>query len=398
MAIRDMFCAVRSSSAEKFCAGIKVMIYRTYGTTGTKVSAVGFGGMRFENDLDAAAELVKAGYDVGINYFDTAPGYPNSEQIFGTAFKEMNKTRKDRPFYVSTKSMKTNADEIRRDLETSLKRMNLDYIDFYHVWCVLSLQAYYQRKAGGVLATFEKLRDEGLIKHICVSTHMTGPEVGEILADYPFEGVLLGYSVMNFAYREAGLDAAAAKKCGVVVMNPLGGGIIPQHPQRFEFAKTRPEETAVEAALRFLLNDPRITIALVGFSNEKQLAEALDAVAGYKPIPTETVQKIRSGLQQAFNRLCTSCLYCDNCPQQIPVPKLMEAYNWLMLTGKEMELINRLRWHWGFELEKEEPWPECTECGECESACTQKLPIPQRIKEMLAGVEKFRKEQAQQKK
>ena len=177
------------------------MIYHIYGKTGIKVSAIGFGGMRFANqdDVDGCAGLVKAAYDKGISYFDTAPGYGKSEDLFGVAIKEMSKTRGNRPFYIATKTMRTEPAEVRRELESSLKRMNLDYVDFYHVWCILSHEAYLERKTNGVLKEFERLKQDGLIKHICVSTHMTGSDIGKMLADYPFEGTLLGYSAMNFA-------------------------------------------------------------------------------------------------------------------------------------------------------------------------------------------------------
>ena len=162
------------------------------------------------------------------------------------SFKEMQKTRTSKPFYVSTKTFAGDESSFRKDLETSLKRMNLDYIDFYHVWCILSADAWIQRKK--ILSAFEKAKNEGLIRHICVSSHMTGNEIGDVLRDYPFDGVLLGYSAMNFAYREAGIEDAAKLGRGVVVMNPLGGGIIPQFPDRFSFVKTREKETVVEGA------------------------------------------------------------------------------------------------------------------------------------------------------
>lgn len=101
------------------------MIYRKYGKTDMKVSAIGFGGMRFEDqeDVDTCASLVKACYDAGINYFDTASGYGKSEELLGVAFKEMKKTRAEKPFYVSTKTFGTETKTIRKDLETSLERM-----------------------------------------------------------------------------------------------------------------------------------------------------------------------------------------------------------------------------------------------------------------------------------
>jgi len=366
----------------------EIMIYRTYGSTGVEVSAVGFGGMRFdEKDLDSCAELVKTAYDAGINYFDTAPGYGESEKIFGAAFKQMKKTRSQKPFYVSTKTLKDSPGEVRKDLEASLKKLNLDYIDFYHFWYVLSLDVYHQRKANGVLKEFEKLRDEGLIKHICVSTHMPGPDIDKMLRDYPFEGILLGYSAMNFAYRQTALETAAKLKLGVVIMNPLGGGIIPQHPEKFAFVKTRPDETVVEGAIRFLLNDSRITIALVGIGHPKHIKEAVAAVDGYKPIPQKTIKKIRAALNESFNELCTVCQYCDDCPQGIDVPKLMDAYNHYVLMGKEADAIFRLEMHWGFKLD-DDFLKDCIECGQCEKACTQKLPIRQRLKTLRQMVKK----------
>jgi predicted aldo/keto reductase-like oxidoreductase len=357
------------------------MIYNTYGSTGIKVSAIGFGGMRFPNqdDVDACASLVKAAYDADINYFDTSTGYGKSEELFGVALKEMRKTRKQKPFYIATKTMRPDPADVRRECETSLTRMGLDYIDFYHVWCVLTPDAYQERKTRGAIKEFEKLKSEGLIKHICVSTHMTGSDITSMLNDYPFEGILLGYSASNFAYREAGIETAAKLNRGVVAMNPLAGGVIPQNPNRFSFVKTRPDETVVEGALRFLLNDSRITVTLVGLSSKAQLAEAIRAVDGFKPISPATIEKIRGSLSEAFNELCTGCRYCDNCPQGIPVPQMMDAYNQYLLSGKSKDMLERLSWHWDIGLENEY-LTKCTRCGQCEKACTQKLPICDRLK------------------
>jgi len=355
------------------------MIYKQYGKTGVTVSALGFGGMRFkdQNDVDQCTGLVRAAYDAGITYFDTAIGYGKSEELFGVAFKDMLKTRTERPFYVSTKTFAGDESTLRKELETSLKRMGLDYIDFYHVWCVLSPDAWKGRRP--VVKAFEKIRDEGLVKHVCVSTHMTGREIEGMLGDYDFAGILLGYSAMNFAYRDAGVEAAAKRGMGVVVMNPLGGGLIPQHPDRFSFVKTRPDETAVEGALRFLFNDPRITVTLVGLSDTDQLAEAVRAVDGFTPIPEERVGAIRDGIKASFNELCTGCRYCDECPEGIPVPKYMDAYNQYLLSGKPVDSINRLNWHWGIKPE-DDYLSRCVECGACEAACTQHLPIIERLK------------------
>jgi uncharacterized protein len=356
------------------------MIYRPYGATGIPVSVIGFGGMRFNDQKDAqgCVELVHAAYKKGINYFDTAPGYGDSEMLFGAAFKDMKKSRQETPFYVSTKTTAAEPAAIRRELERSLQRMGLDYIDFYHVWCIMSLEAFQRRKAKGALKEFEKLQQEGLIKHICISTHVSGQEVESILADYPFAGILLGYSAMNFRYREAALAAAARDQRGVVVMNPLGGGLIPQHPDRFGFIRKDENESVVEGALRFLINDSRITVALVGFSSIAQVDEAISSVDGFQPMPAERYQTIKAGIQKEFAELCTGCQYCDHCPEGIPVPRLMDAYNHYMLSGTEKALLDRLYWHWSINRE-DEILRRCTTCRQCEELCTQHLDICTRI-------------------
>ena len=369
------------------------MLYKEYGSTGIEVSAIGFGGMRFPDhkDWDKGAALVKAAYDAGINYFDTAPGYGKSENIFGVALQDMRKTRATRPFYVSSKSMGGTPEAVRKDLENSLNRMGLDCIDFYHVWCIVQPDAYRTRKARGVLEEFARIKEEGLARHICVSSHMTGSQIGEILRDYPFEGVLLGYCAMNFAYREEGVQAAHDMGKGVVVMNPLGGGLIAQHPERFDFVRTRSEESVVEGALRFLVNDPRIAVALVGFDSEAHLSEAVRAVDGFKPIPASEIQRIRAEQTEAFNELCTGCRYCDECPEGIPVPRYLEAYNHYALSGRKRAIVNRLRMHWGIKLE-DDYLDRCTDCGRCEELCTQQLPVRRRLKEIRDEVLLARRE------
>jgi predicted aldo/keto reductase-like oxidoreductase len=176
------------------------------------------------------------------------------------------------------------------------------------------------------------------------------------------------------------VQAASELNRGVVVMNPLGGGNIPKHPEKFEFLKTQKDETVVEAALRFIINDPRITAALVGFSDEKQLDEAIKAVNGFKEISVEKIEHMRDSVKAAFDMLCTGCQYCDHCPQGIPIPKLMDAYNFYMLNGnKPQDILNRLNWHWDISAENEY-LRKCNECGKCELLCTQKLDIRKKLK------------------
>jgi len=174
-------------------------------------------------------------------------------------------------------------------------------------------------------------------------------------------------------------------------MNPLGGGIITKHPDRFNFLRTRKDETVVAGALRFLLNDPRITVALVGMGTQQHLCEALGAVDGFEPIAQEKIKQLRENLNDSFDQLCTGCCYCDNCPEGIPIPKMMDAYNFFILSQKRKELLDRLYWHWGISS-KDDYSSRCAECGQCEQACTQQLPIVQRLKDIKTEIDDYLRE------
>jgi len=359
------------------------MIYREYGQTGKKISLLGFGGMRFKNvdDHDECVRLMVAAAKGGINYFDTAPGYfeTRSETVFGKAFAEMRKQKL--PYFCATKTFESTESGIRNEIDAQLKRLNIDAIDFYHIWCILDLNNWANRKKDGILNTFRKLKEEGIIRHICISSHLIKNEIKELLLEDVFEGVLFGYSAYNFNTRQEAFDAIREKKLGAVVMNPLGGGVIPEHPELFEFIQ-RDGESITTSALRVLWDHPEITNTLVGFDTIEHLNEALAAMEGYKPRTISELNKIKADASSSFEGICTGCAYCDGCPADIPIPYYMDAYNQKILRPNEKDPIGeRLKWHWSL---KREDAAKCTQCGICENVCTQHIDIINRLKE-IAG-------------
>ncbi|GHV92409.1 aldo/keto reductase [Spirochaetia bacterium] len=357
------------------------MLYRDYGTTGKKVSLLGFGGMRFGqiDDPEACARMMVTAAEGGVNYFDTAPAYfgTKSEEVFGKGLAELR--RRKLPYYVATKTFKTTEKDIRTEIEAQLKRLDVPAIDFYHVWCITSLDNWQERKKDGILTAFRKLKDEKLINHICVSSHLVRDEIKELLMEGVFEGVLFGYSAYNFKTREAAFDAIRAKKLGAVLMNPLGGGIIPQHPELFEFLKHSPEEPTTHAALRFLWDHQDISVTLVGFNDNEQVKDTLKAIEGYQPRSGDELAAVKARASASFEGICTGCAYCDDCPQGIPIPKFMDSYNQKLLNDKPGQdvISGRLLNHWHVDISKAR---DCIECGQCESACTQHINIIERLK------------------
>jgi len=361
------------------------MLYREYGQTGKKVSLLGFGGMRFAHidDHDECVRVMTAAAEGGVNYFDTAPGYfeTKSETVFGKGFAELR--RRKIPYYCATKTFASGPDDIRREIEAQLKRMDIPAIDFYHIWCITSLENWRSRKQNGILQTFRKLKEEGLIRHICVSSHLIKDEIKELLMEQgEVEGVLFGYSLYNFQTRQAAFDAIRKNKLGAVVMNPLGGGLIPQNPARFDFLK-RDGEEIVPAALRFLWDHPEISVTLVGFDTLQHVEQALAAIEDYKPRAEAELAALKENVLASLEGICTGCAYCDDCPQGIPIPKFMDAYNQKILSAPDTKdpIGERLYWHWNLERQIAN---KCSACGQCEKACTQHINIIERLKE-IAG-------------
>ncbi len=367
------------------------MIYKQYGKTGKNVSAVGFGGMRFDTKLsnDKNAELLLYAYDKGINYFDTAPIYcqDRSEDIYGIAMKQMRNVR-DR-IYVSTKGMPTEirtAAQARAAVEKSLKRLNLEKIDFYFVWCVRKVEHYEMAmKKGGLYDGLLECKEQGLIDHIAISSHLTGENTSRVLEKGEFDGVLLGVNILNFLYRWEGVLRASEMGLGVLAMNPLAGGAIPEYADRLKFLSGE-DETPVEAALRFCVSCPQITVALNGFTTREHIDMACRVADSSRPFSPKEIERIKKHLAENMNSLCTGCGYClEGCPEKIPIASYMQFYNQKTMFGKSddemMEDID-LQHNWQLLAERAADAADCSECGRCEEACTQHLNIIERLREI----------------
>lgn len=367
------------------------MIYKTHGKTGIKLSAVGFGGMRFDTRQsdDVNAQLLRYAYDKGINYFDTAPGYcqDKSETIFGLAVKAMPAQRES--FFISTKGMPTEFDTAAKAVkavEKSLKKLQTDWIDFYHIWCLREPSQYeLAMRSGGQYEGLLRCKEKGLIRHIVASSHMQGQKIRVILEEGKVEGILLGINILNFPYRWTAVEAAHQMGYGVVAMNPLAGGIIPQHADKLAFL-AGPDETPTEAALRFCISCPQITVTLNGFTTREHIDMACAVADTSQPFTDEDLERLRKRIGTNMDQLCTGCGYClKECPKKIPVAAYMQYYNEkLMGVRTEAELIKGMKgqMEWGFLADRPAQAADCIKCKRCEEACTQHLNIIERLAEL----------------
>ena len=364
------------------------MYYKQYGNTDMKVSAIGLGTMRYDEEdiaagrLEKCAEIPLYAFEKGINYWDTAPFYcdDKSEIVTGIALSQVKRS----DVYVTSKTnfntigQNPTRDDFRRRLEMSLQRLQTDYIDFYHMWCMLNLESW-ERHMEVIYRFFEEAKAEGLIRNIVFSSHMEGNDIEKVVETGKFKGMLIGYNALNYRFRQSGIEAAHAKGMGIVVMNPLGGGMIPQNPEAFSYLTERTDLTVPQAALRFVASHKEITITLAGCTTKAHVDDAVKAVENLEERPAKEIVKLYEDKGVALNNLCTGCAYCKGCPKEIEIPKFMDAYNQQILTGKETAAKERLNNHWGLDAKKA---AECIACGKCERACTQHQPIIERLKEI----------------
>lgn len=341
-----------------------------------------------EAGIEHSIRLAMQALDSGINFVDVGQTY-----AAGTALQILREVfhRTKQKFSVTAKvmyGMDRTADDARRRVELYLDAMGLDKVQFFVCWTVWNYQIFQQiMQKGGVYEGALRLKDEGLIDHICCSLHAPPEDSIKILESGAFEGVTLSYSILNANSMQPVLDVAHRKDIGVAVMNPLGGGVIAQNPDYFSFARAKgSNETTAMASLRFARAHPAVDVVLSGVSNIEELRENLAAVTEKDPeLPKDRLRRVLSVVSE-LKGFCTGCKYCEGCPQGIPTAQIMNARNALLFDpvrsynreGPDDLLYNIQVFR---KLLHDDGWlPEtgenpCIQCGRCEKACTQKLEI-----------------------
>lgn len=341
--------------------------------------------------IDRAAQMVASALEAGASYIDVAQTYSR-----GTAMEVCRQafTRTKAPRHVTVKSSflsdKTADDALRRT-EAAFANMGIEHAFCFVIWNISSYAQFEAVMRRGSLYEGACLaKERGLVDHICFSTHAPPQDIVRILNTGAFEGVTISFSALNSAIMRPVLDCAEANGIGVVVMNPLGGGLIPQQKEYFSFLQGEKESSTVQAALRYVYAHPAVKVVLSGMNSQEELSENLDA---FQEISSEKPEDRIIRVNQSFQSIegfCTGCRYCDGCPQGIPIFELMQAHNTTLfpqpkvLYGRTdpklietMGICSRLKNTFGF-LPSDAANP-CVKCGRCEAHCTAHLPIMERL-------------------
>ncbi len=365
------------------------MVYREYGKTGKKVSALGFGAMRLPfDDAEASVELLKYGIELGINYIDTAYGYGGegrSEIYVGRAIAG----QRDK-VYIATKNPLWGDDSTEgwwKRLETSLERMQTDHIDFYKVVHSLSWDVFTKDYEPRLHKEALKAKEQGLISHICFSVHDSPENVMKLVETGLFEGMLLQYNLLDRANEEA-IARAHELGMGVEVMGPVGGGRLGMASEHLENLVPGVRRVP-ELALRFVLANPNVTVAFSGMSTKEQVTENVATASNEQPLSEAELEAIQEQLErnrELAKLYCTGCGYCMPCPQNVGIPQAFAAMNMHRVWGLTAHAKHQYA-HLGPENREGLLQADaCVECGQCEEKCPQKIPIIQQLKETHAAL------------
>lgn len=358
------------------------MQYRTLGSTGYKVSQLGFGAMRLpmkedKVDRELAIPMIHRAFEAGVNYIDTAVGYCNgdSQRAVGDALKGW----RDK-IVVSTKNHEYGEDEKKwwKNLEDSLDRLQVQYIDIYNTHGV-NLKAFEECVKPRISKWMKKAKDQGLIKHVCSSFHDNNDALRKIIDGGIYESITLQYNLLDRQLEDA-IAYAHKKSIGITVMGPVGGGRLGVTSEVLE--KMLPKVKRVpELALRFVLSNPNVTIALSGMSTMQQVEENVVTAAepvSLSPDDYRAVDEHLKNLKNMSDLYCSGCGYCKPCSSGVDIPAVFQAYNVARVYG----LWDHGKWAYDDLEKKNASASSCTECEECLAKCPQKLPIPERLKEV----------------
>jgi predicted aldo/keto reductase-like oxidoreductase len=294
---------------------------RTLGKTGITVPVLSMGVMRADNPA-----VLRAAYNSGITFFDTAHGYQNgkNEEMVGEFFKDKDRST----FYIATKGnpgRRNVPDDYGKAFEemlnTSLRRLQMDYVDIYYLHGPGSVEDVTNPQ---VLAAMKKFKSEGKIRHIGFSTHANKPEqIDAAIETGVYEVILISYNFKLNILPELDRAIERGVKAGlgfVAMKTMVGGGTAPAEPWN---NNSGPIDGA--ACLRWVWQNKNIATAIPGFTSFDLLDNCLQAA--HNPKFTDEDKKYIAQLGSQELLYCQNCGKCvGDCKKHLPIPDIMRAY------------------------------------------------------------------------
>ena len=321
----------------------------TLGSTGITVPQNAFGALPIQRvSTEMAVKLLRRAYEGGMRFFDTARAYSDSEVKVGEAFDGMRKK-----VFIATKTGAKTPEEVRAQVETSLKNLRSDYIDIYQFHC--ADQCYRPGDGTGMYECMEELKKEGKIRHIGITTHKL------YIAEEAVESGLYETLQYPFSYLSSEKEIALVKKCkeanmGFIAMKGLAGGLINRS----------------EAAMAFMSQFDN-ALPIWGIQKEKELEEWLSYMAETPTMNEELTAYIEKEQKELTGEFCRGCGYCMPCPAGIMINQCARMSLMLRRAPSKDWLTPEMQ----AEMKKIEV---CLHCNQCMKKCPYELNTPELLK------------------
>ena len=358
---------------------------------GKEISRLGYGGMRFpkngdEVDMDAAVQLLRKAYEMGINYVDTAMVYHKgeSEKIFGKAFEPY-----PRDSYLIADKMSiwlcSDEEDMKARFYNQLKTLKTDYIDFYLVHS-LNRNHYKKVKDLHCVEFLQQMKREGKIKHLGFSFHDTYQVFTQILNDYTWDFVQIQLNYLDWhnqgaeqLYREL-----ERRNLPVMVMEPVRGGYLAtiDSERAKPFLELEPQRSIASWAIRWVESLPQVAVVLSGMSDLQQLEDNVATMTNFEPMNEQelaAIDRVVEEIRKVNEIPCTGCRYCMDCPMGVDIPEIFSIYSQYKIFGKEKAFVQ----DYEEVVEHGNGAEHCVRCMACTTKCPQMIAIPDKL-EMIA--------------
>ena len=364
------------------------MQYRINIKNGQKLSALGYGCMRFTRkggaiDQEKANRELKRALDLGVNYFDTAYIYPGNEVALGRFIHEYGCRE---AMYIATKLPQYRVKK-REDFDTffdeELKRLQTDYVDYYLMHMMNDAESFRRLCNLGLKEWVAAKKASGQIRNIGFSFHGGTLQLKALVDawDWDFCQIQFNYLDEHSQAGVEGLEYAHSKGLPVIIMEPLRGGKLtvglPKEAAKV-FEQATPARTPADWGLRWVWNHPEVTVVLSGMNDLDHVEEncriASESLPGsLSPEELKLYDRVRAAIAKGVRVGCTGCGYCQPCPKGVDIPTCFAAYNASYADGlisgmREYMMCTTLR-------KVRSNAGLCVKCGKCEQHCPQHIQI-----------------------
>ena len=333
-------------------------------------------------DEPRAEALLNAARDAGVNYFDTAYPYHGgqSEPFVGRVIAKWPRES----FYLATKMplwQCGSLEEAQHIFEEQLRRLGVEYIDFYLLHSLYAAR-YDRAKEMGIVDWLWEQKKLGRIRSFGFSCHDNAAGLEHILRDQPWDFCQLQYNYLDTDDRaeeisgDRGYQLTEELNIPLIIMEPIKGGTLANLPPEAEapLKALRPEASDASWALRWVGSHRNVHVILSGMSAEDQLTDNLATFARFEPLTaaeTAAVEQTAAFLHSRIKIGCTGCRYCMPCPMGVDIPDNFSIWNKLGMFGQP----EAIKHQWEAHFPDAEKASHCVRCGKCEAACPQHLPI-----------------------